>query len=639
MEVPIILLEKLSAKLNNEIFDIGEVFQYNENENNNDDYDGDDNDNDNDNDNCNDDNDVNNGYLVAIKDLIPFEDVYLIDHMWTIDTLENAYEQLHHNNNLVKRLISMTKCLDYDDVDITDKVIDKLFESIIHLFGSYYYNDDDDNNVKVYYLMDEVGNNLKASKLKSSANFMSTIIQTDNFTYTVIWPIKNVIKGESILCYNLPSGILKHQCLKRVLIDDNITNETIIMMIKGHAVNLKNILLSYKYNAININTMIDNSKDNPYLQCWEHSAIVIRKTIADKLDNNNDSNLVKLILLFYLGIAVNKDVVVSILGSELVNILALANIFIEEEEMNTITSVVQLTPVHVPDSEDLIVMTDFSHRSDCLGFDPVMYIGCDSLGLLNFVHTVDKAYSNCLDLCAGTGIQCLASLKVKRIKKATCVDINRRAIRFLHFNKSMNELDDAIDIIQADIRDEEEMLKLLKGSSFDVVLFNPPYIPSNLDDNDFLVFGGGGNNGEDIIQGAASFLSKLNSNKTDCYIVANFINCDDYNEKLTKWFRSKCVGGGLFHGLRWSPAEYSNLVLPLSPYNKSKLAARKKYEQYLITTGVKDIVNGVLYFSFHSNDDNDDTKIYNMECEIWQLLSGADKTKNIKDKIKSILHK
>jgi 16S rRNA G966 N2-methylase RsmD len=302
---------------------------------------------------------------------------------------------------------------------------------------------------------------------------------------------------------------------------------------------------------------------------------------------------------------------------------------------------VQLTPVHLPNTkeENLIIMNDFSYQNDGSGFDPVMYIGCDSMGLLNFVHAVDEKYENALDICAGTGIQAMAAIKLKIIKKATCVDINRRAIRFLHFNKYMNELEDDINIIRADITDEEEMLNVLVDNCYDVVLFNPPYIPSPDEGIDFLVFGAGGFHGENIMKAAASFLSKLNHNKTDCYIVANFVNCDDYNEKLKKWFGSKCVGC-LFHGLRWTPNEYSNLVLPLSPYNKSRVMAIRKYEEYLIKTGVKDVVNGVLFFSF--NDDDDDKKknisIVDMGCEIWQILSGADKNMNIKSEIKSILH-
>jgi hypothetical protein len=194
------------------------------------------------------------------------------------------------------------------------------------------------------------------------------------------------------------------------------------------------------------------------------------------------------------------------------------------------------------------------------------------------------------------------------------------------------------------------MMNILKQYTFDVILFNPPYIPSNSDDNDddddeFLLFGSGGTNGEDIIIKAFRILSTTTMKNVDCYMVANFINCDDYPRKLNEWLNTDCCNGCLFHGPKWSPNEYSSLVLPPTQYNCSRENSRLKYERFLIKSGVKDVVNGVLSFSFNNNNNennnNNKVLVISMGCEIWQVLSGATNNnlkikKEIQDNLKLV---
>ena len=616
MEVPTSLLDRLNEKLCNGIFDIGDAVCFRQNSDDNDDNDDNDND--------------DSQWLVWSNDMKPLQDIYLIDHMWTVDSLPSAYTQMHNNVDLVKRLIGMTSNLD-NDISLCDKVIDDLFEQIVYLFGSYYYND----NKCLYYLMDEVGCHLQPAKDMLSANCISTLVQTHEFAYTVIWPIKNVSSYDTIKCYNLPSGINKYRCLTRVLndVNDNI-------MFGEYAANLKAVLIRYQYNSIKINTMIAK-ESNSYLQCWEHSSLSTKAIIAEKLHNEymkEYSSLVKLITLFYLGLPENEDVIVDILGVDLLQFLISANICINENGM--ITSLVQLTPVVTPDGDDegLIVMTDYAHQGSWKGLgledtlDPVMYIGPDSLGLLHFFQAGGIKYNNALDICAGTGVQAIAAIKHGGLTTATCVDINPRAIRFIHFNAHMNGVFNRLTIINADVTNYDET-KILKNSQFDLLLLNPPYIPSDNDgDDEFLVFGAGGVDGEFITKSAAALFSDMN-NDADFYIVANFINCDDYPQKLKTWV-GNCQGK-LFHGTRWSPAEYANLVLPNSQFNSTRASSRKKYEQFLITSGVKDVVNGVLAFSKHTDVNN--IQIQDMKCEIWQVLSGSYDKGKIKEEIRESL--
>jgi methylase of polypeptide subunit release factors len=113
-----------------------------------------------------------------------------------------------------------------------------------------------------------------------------------------------------------------------------------------------------------------------------------------------------------------------------------------------------------------------------------------------------------LDLCCGSGIQALSYLSILkyflstnelRKLKATCVDINRRALRFTRFNAILNDLDESVETIEGNILDWEETFsnhdddhhhanttlaelqanyhQLLNLAPYDIILANPPFIP------------------------------------------------------------------------------------------------------------------------------------------------------------------
>ena len=89
-------------------------------------------------------------------------------------------------------------------------------------------------------------------------------------------------------------------------------------------------------------------------------------------------------------------------------------------------------------------------------FEPVMYVGPDTLGLLAIHQHLQGrpaedgvtlgAGRSLLDMCAGCGVQGIAAVAGELAAAATMIELNDRAIRFANFNCVLNNVDDVIDV-------------------------------------------------------------------------------------------------------------------------------------------------------------------------------------------------
>lgn len=110
-------------------------------------------------------------------------------------------------------------------------------------------------------------------------------------------------------------------------------------------------------------------------------------------------------------------------------------------------SAVQLTPV--AHTNGCIFATDYSQIGRGSGFDPVMYVGVDSLGLVAAAPREKKA-KRAIDFCSGCGIQGIVASKTYA-SDVTLVELNPRAIRFARFNIYLNGCQGRVKAIQADL--------------------------------------------------------------------------------------------------------------------------------------------------------------------------------------------
>jgi len=77
-----------------------------------------------------------------------------------------------------------------------------------------------------------------------------------------------------------------------------------------------------------------------------------------------------------------------------------------------------------------------------------------------------------LDMGAGCGI--LSVLAASKARRVLAVDINPKAARCVRFNAKMNGVSEKIDVLVGDLFNP-----LREGGTFDVILFNAPYLPSD----------------------------------------------------------------------------------------------------------------------------------------------------------------
>ncbi|CAN0163382.1 unnamed protein product, partial [Discosporangium mesarthrocarpum] len=129
-------------------------------------------------------------------------------------------------------------------------------------------------------------------------------------------------------------------------------------------------------------------------------------------------------------------------------------------------------------ASELVFATDWPPPgSSSLSEDPVMYIGPDSIGLVQHAprwrfqqgrgegrcgsedqsragsRTDGSAEEQILDLCCGSGIQGIAAAAVRSCSgpSVTCVDISPRAVRFTRLNALLNGMGDCVTAIVGDL--------------------------------------------------------------------------------------------------------------------------------------------------------------------------------------------
>ena len=133
-------------------------------------------------------------------------------------------------------------------------------------------------------------------------------------------------------------------------------------------------------------------------------------------------------------------------------------------------------------------------------FDEVYLPSDDTFLLLEHLN-VNKN-DMVLDLCTGCGI--LGIIAAEKAYKVICSDISPIAVECTKENIKNNGLDNKVEVRQGDLFDP-----IKNSEKFDLILFNPPYLPSeDLDEKkDWLHKAwNGGKNGRDLID---RFLNKF----------------------------------------------------------------------------------------------------------------------------------
>jgi carbamoyltransferase len=235
-----------------------------------------------------------------------------------------------------------------------------------------------------------------------------------------------------------------------------------------------------------------------------------------------------LIRLFHLRVALPKADLQELFTPDLFTALVNLGLLIPRGEHWS-------SRVDLFDAAGLYIATDHRYMllpEDKINEDPVMYLGMDSMGL---VYTAPRHNVDCvLDLCTGSGIQALTASRYAQ--QVVGVDINLRALRFARFNAQLNSIEH--------VKFRSGNLYQAVSGKFDIILANPPFVPSPSQDYRFR---DGGANGEEIlaqiIRGSAEHLT------TDgrLFIVTDLVDLPKYQSKLAQWWQGGAADQLILH--------------------------------------------------------------------------------------------
>lgn len=103
--------------------------------------------------------------------------------------------------------------------------------------------------------------------------------------------------------------------------------------------------------------------------------------------------------------------------------------------------------------------------------------------------------SSCRVIDVGTGCGILGIIAARRARHVLLVDINPHAIRCAQQNAKLNKIADRVAFVQGDL-----LGSIDTKARFDLILFNSPYLPSDMNDASWLARSwAGGIAGRDLI--------------------------------------------------------------------------------------------------------------------------------------------
>jgi carbamoyltransferase len=234
------------------------------------------------------------------------------------------------------------------------------------------------------------------------------------------------------------------------------------------------------------------------------------------------------IRLLYLGLAVNASALLPLFDEDQCQLLV-------ELGLVTMRSDGLIQPqATVYPIRGLFVCTDRAFATDqCLDErgDIVMSLGSDSysmalLGQGSLGETV-------LDLCTGSGVAALVAGVQGR--SVVGVDINPRAVAFARFNAAFNALE-ACSFCTGDL------YSAVQNESFDLILANPPFVPTPALGG--LLYRDGGPGGDQVLSRIVEGLSSHLREGGTCLITANQAEHEGiaYEDKIQGWLGAGGAG-------------------------------------------------------------------------------------------------
>ncbi|MBI2582630.1 methyltransferase [Candidatus Woesearchaeota archaeon] len=158
----------------------------------------------------------------------------------------------------------------------------------------------------------------------------------------------------------------------------------------------------------------------------------------------------------------------------------------------------------------------------------------DSYLLQKFVRRY--ATGRVLDVGTGSGIQALTAMGVPSVREVVAVDVNQNAVESLQDELTKRKIR-KVKVLQSDLFENVE-------GHFNVIIFNPPYLPEDKGVEDKAIYGGkkGWEVSDRFFQGVSNYLfpegtvlflfsSLTNKQKIDEILEHNFLQWEELEEE------------------------------------------------------------------------------------------------------------
>ncbi len=286
-----------------------------------------------------------------------------------------------------------------------------------------------------------------------------------------------------------------------------------------------------------------------------------------------DTPLNILMALFYIFASRPEEKVRRIMGDDLFDMLIKVGI-LEVDEYGC-KSNIDIFPCR-----GRYIATD--HRYETLCPKNTVYpLGVDSYGLARAI--TGRPYARVLDLCTGSGIQGIMAAGSAR--QVTCVDINQRALEFVKLNAMINGLTNVRTV-------KGNLYEAVAGEEFDLILANPPFVPSPEEDR--LLFRDGSASGDSVLREIVAGLPRhlAPGGLSQIYTLIP-VTDGNFNDRVKGWLQD-----GSFHVMTMVHLETNNFWFLKSHVNPVREAnyydKLVRWMQSLIDEGIKKVSYGII---------------------------------------------
>ena len=164
----------------------------------------------------------------------------------------------------------------------------------------------------------------------------------------------------------------------------------------------------------------------------------------------------------------------------------------------------------------------------------------DSILLLETIKSYDKTFERALEVGCGSGFVIINLPLEEKVKRGVAIDIDDDAIFITKVNSFLNGVYKRLKVIKSNL------LEGLKEKNFDLVFFNPPYLPKDeylLDDKLDLWTIGGNKGNEKAKAFVEQAINLISENGKVLVLLSSLSDLEDFEKFLSlKGLKYKIVG-------------------------------------------------------------------------------------------------